>query len=851
MSIGWPEARRRTPVAILIFTFALALPWPSSAQWTAVRSLGQPARTPTGLVFRGDSVVLAVSLVTPEILRVRLARGDRLGRDHSYAVVRPAVPVPRLTIRTGREESSIDTGSLRIVIRQQPFHLEILSRDGTSLDADDHTFGTAFAGSAIRTWKRLRDDEYVYGFGEKNGRLNKRGKQLGGYSYVMWNSDTFAYDASIDPVYASVPFYLVLRQGRAHGIFLDNTFRSSFDVGHTSPGALSFGVDGGELDYYFIDGPTPKDVIQRYTDLTGRMPLPPLWALGYHQCRWSYYPDSQVRFVADNFRQRGIPADAIWLDIHYQDGYKPFTWDRDRFPDPAGLVRDLTAQGFRVVTIVDPHPKKEVGYAPYDSGLAGGHFVTRPDRSVYEAPVWPSQAAREPGSSVFPDFSRPATRDWWGSLYKPLLDLGIAGIWNDMNEPAVFVPPTGTFPLDVRHDNEGQPTDHRQIHNVYGQLMSRATYEGLRRLRPNERAFVLTRATFAGGQRYAALWPGDNTSTWSSLADSIAMLAGLGLSGFPFVGTDIGGFAGAPSAELYTRWLQAAVFAPLMRTHTAFGTPPQDPWSYGAVHEAINRRAIELRYELLPHIYSVMRETAVTGVPALRPMFLEFPDDPRTYDLDTQFMFGDALLVAPVVEEAARERSVYLPKGATWFDYWTGERYEGGRDASLEVSLSSIPIFVRGGRAVFQQPTLQHTGQIDDQTELQMILYPGDDARAELYEDDGRSMAYLAGDFAIRRIQWSADLNEARIVLNTTNEGRRLPRRLNTRLALRSDLPPARVSTGVSPLRQLDQKSWADGLAGWRYRAGLVEIRLPRGTVEADVRIDLAQVPAPPALPPQ
>jgi len=638
--------RTRLFVALVL---AVLVPLPGLAQWTAVGTLPRPEPTNDGVLYRGGTVALSVTSVTPEVVRIRLARGKAFGRDHSYAVLPRQGSPARVTVQTGAAESSLQTGALRVVIKQQPFLVEILSRDGTSLDSDDPTFATAYAGSTIRTWKRLRDDEYVFGFGEKNGRLNKRGKKLGGYSYVMWNSDTYAYDGSTDPIYASVPFFMVVRNGRAHGIFLDNTYRSSFDVGHSTAGVLSFGVDGGELNYYFIDGPTPKDVIRRYTELTGRMALPPLWALGYHQCRYSYYPESQVRFIADNFRERHIPADAIWLDIHYQDGYKPFTWDRERFPDPAGMIRDLRAKGFRTVTIVDPHPKKETGYAPYDSGLAGGHFVTSADGSVYEAPVWPSQAERQPGPSVFPDFSRPSTRDWWGGLYKSFLDMGVAGIWNDMNEPAVFVDPVGTFPLTVRHDNEGQPSTHAEIHNVYGQLMTRATYEGLRRLRPNERPFVLTRATFAGGQRYAAVWPGDNISSWSALADGIATLAGLGLSGFPFVGTDIGGFAGVASPELYTRWLQAAVFSPFMRSHTTFGTPPQDPWSYGSALEEINRRSIVLRYQLLPHVYSVMREASVTGIPALRPMFLEFPDDPRTYDLETQFMFGDALLVAPVV----------------------------------------------------------------------------------------------------------------------------------------------------------------------------------------------------------
>src|SRR5205823_13076750 len=236
------------------------------------------------------------------------------------------------------------------------------------------------------------------------------------------------YDGSTDPIYVSVPFYIVLRHGVAFGVFLDNTYRSNFDVGHQSEGVLSFGAEGGALDYYFIYGPDPKKVIERYTALTGRMPLPPLWSLGYHQCRYSYYPEKKVRFIADNFRERRIPADAIWLDIHYQDSYKPFTWDAERFPDPARLVADLGQQGFHLVTIVDAHPKKEAGYEPYDTGIAGDHFVRNVGGSVYEAPVWPARAERNPGPSVFPDFTRAATRTWWGSLYARLLDIGISGI---------------------------------------------------------------------------------------------------------------------------------------------------------------------------------------------------------------------------------------------------------------------------------------------------------------------------------------------------------------------------------------------------------------------------------------
>jgi len=821
---------------VLLLGFCLIAPAVAGAQWASVGDTSRPVRRDNALVFRTAQGVLSVSAVAPEIVRVRFSPGSRVGRDHSYAVLPQRPASQQVWFDVGPRESHVITSALRVTIRHRPLRVAFADTDGNSLDEDDPANGIATSGRTVRVWKRLREDERVYGLGEKTGRLDKRGWKLGGYSYVMWNSDTFAYDASTDPIYASVPFFLVLRNGLAHGIFLDNTFRSSVDIGHTSEGLLAFGADGGELDYYFIQGPSPRDVIARYTSLTGRMPLPPLWSLGNQQSRWSYFPESRVRFVADNFRQRAIPADVLWLDIHHLDQYKPFTWDPERFPDPAGLVRDLRDQGFRTVTIIDPHPKKEPGYLPYDSGLAGGHFVTNPDGSIYEAPVWPSSAPRNPGPSVFPDFSRAATREWWGGLHKPLMDLGVAGIWNDMNEPAVFGTPTGTMPLDVRHDNEGQPSDHREIHNVYGMLMTRATHEGLQRIVPDERPFVLTRATFAGGQRYAALWPGDATSDWSSLRATIPMLAGLGVSGFPFVGADIGGFVGAPSAELYTRWLQLGVFYPLMRTHTSFGTPDQEPWSYGSQHEAVNRRAIELRYELLPHIYTEMQEVSTTGIPAFRPMFLDFPRDPKTYDLDEQFMFGDSLLVAPVVREAAQDREIYLPDG-DWYDFWTGERHRGSAAIRVPVTLQSLPIFVRSGAFVFRQPVVQHTGEMPGQP-LRVVVYPARESSVALYEDDGRTLQYREGGFARRRFTQQRDDTSCTIRVDAA-EGHYRPgeRSLELHIWWTAD-EPSRVSAGSESLTRVSQAELESQISGWTVAGRFVIVKQPDRIEGLTVRIE-------------
>jgi alpha-glucosidase len=704
-----------------------------------------------------------------------------------------------------------------------PCRIAFFDAAGEPLDEDDPVRGMAHAGPEVRVWKRLRDDEVVYGFGEKNGRLDKRGWSLGGYHYTMWNTDTYAYDSSTDPMYVAVPFFIVMRNGRAHGIFLDNAFRSAFDVGREGRSLLSFGAEGGELDYYFIQGPHPKDVVARYTALTGRIPLPPRWALGFHQCRWSYFPESRVRLLASTFREKRVPADVLWLDIDYQRDFKPFTWDRERFPEPGKMIADLRAQGFRVVTIVDPHPTKEPGYPVYDEGIAGGHFVRNPDGSIFEGPVWPSNAARNAGNSVFPDFTRAATREWWGALYREFLDLGVAGIWNDMNEPAVWIRPAGTMSLDVRHDNDGLPTDHREVHNVYGMLMSRATFEGLSRLRPDARPFVLTRSSFAGGQRYAAVWPGDNTADWTALRQSLPTLMGLGLSGFAFVGADIGGFAHDASAELYTRWIQASIFSPFMRAHTEAAAADKEPWSYGARHEAVNRRAIELRYELLPEIYDIMEEASRTGVPAMRSMFLEYPEDRETWSRDDQLFFGPDLLVAPVLREGVVSREVYLPSGE-WFDFWTGAPAAGGRTLRVPVTIDSLPIYVRAGAFVFRQPVVQHTGQMVGQP-LFVHVYPAAASEASFYEDDGETMAYRHGESARRRFAQRRDARSVTVDAGAV-EGAYRPAARDLVFTVVGEEAASRVLVDGQPVARVEPPALAASSSGWTVRDGSVILKV-------------------------
>jgi alpha-glucosidase len=780
-----------------------SVPTPStfSNGWRTVSFPQPPHALPAGVLFKNAGNVLTVTALTADIVRVRFSPTPDFKRDHSYVVLPPGASPDGVTITSVEGETIVTTETLRVTIHHAPFGLTFSDRDGRVIDEDDMSLGTSSAGSRVQTAKRLDDRTAVYGLGEKTGRLNKRGWCLGGSSVAQWATDALHYNAGTDPLYASVPFYVGLREGRAYGIYLDNTHRSFFDIGHQRHGALTFGAEGGELDYYFINGPAPADVLARYAQLSGRTPLPPRWSMGYHQCRWSYYPESRVRKLAADFREKKVPGEVIWLDVHHLDGYAPFTWDHERFPDPKKLLADLRADGFRVVPIVDPHIKVERGHPPYDSGIAGGHFVKTPADKIYEAPVWPSNAGKNPRPSVFPDFTRPATRRWWGSLFAELLDLGAAGIWNDMNEPTVFVPPTKTFPLDLVHDNEGEPASHAALHNVYGMLNSRATHEGLRRLRPDTRPFVLTRATFAGGQRYSALWTGDNASDWAHLQLSIPMLLGLGLSGFTFVGADIGGFSGIASAQLFTRWLQAGIFYPFMRAHTEINTPDQEPWAYGAAHETLNRRAIELRYELLPHLYNVMADSCAAGHPAMRPLFFDFPHDDASTDIDDVFLFGRDLLVAPVLTLDATFRETYLPPG-DWYDFWTGQRLPGGKTHYFQVTLESIPLFIRAGGFVFRQPVVQHTGEMPGQP-LIVCAYPDpqrETSSATFYEDDGETLAHERGIYRRRTFTQHRDGTGLTLECNAAEGSYQpAPRTLILRL-FAPDFSPQSVTLDGRPL---------------------------------------------------
>ncbi|HSZ81013.1 MAG TPA: TIM-barrel domain-containing protein [Polyangia bacterium] len=688
-----------------------------------------------GVTLRTTFGAVAITAVNDDVVRVRAARGDAFPKDFSWAVVEGAnAPRGAVTVTEDGASVVVATAAVRVRVEKNPLRLVFLDAAGDVLSEDARDRPMSLGPAGFRVDKAMPADEHYYGLGDKAGPLDRRDM-----AFTNWNTDAYAWQESTDPLYKSIPFFMGLRKGRAYGLFVDNTWRSWFDFGKTARDAYAFGSEGGDLDYYFIAGPQPKAVLERYADLTGKPPLPPLWSLGFQQCRYSYYPEARVYEIAKTFRDKKIPADVIYLDIDYQKDNRPFTIDAERFPHFEKMIADLGHEGFKVIAITDLHLAQAPGqgYRPYDEGAAGNDFVHAADGSVYVGKVWP-------GASVFPDFTWAPARAWWGTLYDDFVKKGVAGFWNDMNEPSVFWEQR-TMPLDAVHRvDSGGTTTHRAVHNVFGMQNSRATYEGLLKLQGDRRPLVLTRATYAGGQRFAASWTGDNTSTWNHLRISIPMLLNLGLSGYALVGDDIGGFRGSPTPELLTRWLELGAFNPIFRDHTEKGTLDQEPWVGGGEHEVIRRRFIETRYRLLPYIYTLAEETSRTGAPMMRPYWLEHPEAEAFYTNNSAFLFGPDLLVQPKVEETLDPLEVNVPPGV-WYDYWTGERLAGAPPKSVP-ALGELSVLVRGGAIIPHQPLVQSTSETP-RGPLELRVYPGPDCHGALYADDGTTFDYKRGAF--------------------------------------------------------------------------------------------------------
>ena len=763
----------------MVLAAVLLLPSAITAQSPLIHS-------PSGIEATANNLTLRVEALRDDLLRVRLWPAGHPAEDASWAVI----PASRTTrIRVTPESNGFHTASLRVTVSPD-LRLTVTDMAGNVVDQD--ALPSAISSDGLRITRTKTDATHYFGLGDKPGPLDRAGE-----TFVMWNTDSFGFQESTDPIYKSIPFFLEETNGRYLGVFFDNSYRSFFDFGRERTDRATIAAPQGPLDYYLLYGPEPKHVLTSYSWLTGPTPLPPIWALGYQQSRYSYYPQSQVEDIAAHLRADHIPTDVLWLDIDYQYKNRPFTVDPQRFPDFPGLMHKLSAEHFHTVAITDLHIAElpNQNYAPYNSGKAGDHFVKEHGQD-YVGPVWP-------GASVFPDFTRSATRQWWGSLFKDFVHDGVAGFWNDMNEPAVFRYPSKTMPDDVEHRIEGasdegfQPrtATHLEMHNVYGMENSRATHDGLVALTPNLRPFVMTRASYAGGQRYAVTWTGDNSSTWNHLRQTTPQLLNLGLSGFSLSGADVGGFAGSPPPDLLTRWLMLAAFQPIDRDHAAKGTRPHEPWVDGPKQEAIRRRYIEERYRLMPYLYTTAEQTSRDGIPIVRPLFLEFPHataDNHPLDLDAggEFFFGPSLLIAenPSPEEVA-PYEVHLPPGL-WYDYWTGHALDRrtplvSRDLEIRDTvpalqpvmvtpkLDELPIYVRAGSIIPMQPLVQSTDETPAGP-LTLRIYPpaaGEPCAGELYQDDGHTLNFQHDQYLRQHFTCSTGADGSLVINLSSREG--------------------------------------------------------------------------------
>ena len=782
-----------------------------------------------GVRFGAGSATIEVAALAPDLFRVGMFPEGRT-LDYASEAIAKEDWEPVALEMSGEEEIHLSTGSATARISLDPLRVSFSDPSGHVFAADDEDLGmgvvelpgadvfSAPLGNPVQLYKRREEGERYFGCGERTSGLDKTDSYQ-----VFWNVDPPpGHTASFKNIYASVPFVLSMRggeaHGRAYGLLFDNTHRVEFDLAQEREDRVYYGAEGGNVVYYVFCGPTPRDILDRYTELTGRTPMPPLWSLGNQQCRYSYETADELREIARNFRERNIPCDTLYLDIDYMDGYRVFTWDRERFPEPEKLIAELREAGFNLVTIVDPGVKVDENYPVYAEGRKRDLYCKTREGEEYHNVVWP-------GTCAFPDFTNPETREWWGENHRVLLDAGVAGIWCDMNEPSLFVPKQSSMPGEVVHPGGGRPRLHGQIHNAYGSLMARSVREGLLKLRPDERPFVITRAGYAGLQRHALQWTGDNSSWWEHVWMSMPQLMNMGLSGVSWAGVDVGGFFDDCDGELLARFTEFGVFQPFCRNHSMKGTRRQEPWVFGEPYESVCRKMIKLRQRLLPYLYTLFEECHRTGAPILRPLLFEYPEDETTYTTDDEFLLGNGLLVAPITRPGIEHRHVYLPPG-TWSHLWTGERFEGPAHILAHAPLGEPAIYVRANTAIALWPEMNHVGERPADP-LTLLIHPAEGTgESALYEDAGNGFAYEHGEYARRSVICEV-LGGSISVRLSEQEGSFAPERGTVHLELRAvNTRPESVSTNGEE-------------ADWNYEEadGRITVRLAESAGETTVEL--------------
>ena len=700
-----------------------------------------------------NGVILELTVLQDGVFRFRYATRHVFHPDFSYSISEEATHgYNKLEVVETKTEYIVETDEIQVLVDKLTLRVQISDLEGTILNEDELGFhweeNYEYGGNTVKMSKITQGSESFYGMGDKATHSNLKGKRVNN-----WCTDQYAYGKDQEPLYKAIPFYIGLHNEKAYGVFFDNTFRSYFDFAHEKRNVTSFWADGGEMNYYFFYGPEMSEVVKSYTKLTGTPELPPMWAMGYHQSKWSYYPEKNVKDITAKFRKLKIPCDAIYLDIDYMDGFRCFTWDKKKFPDPKRMIGELQEDGFKTVIMIDPGIKIDKDYWVYQEGVKNDYFCKRGDGPFMEGKVWP-------GECNFPDFTNPKVREWWAELYKEFMtELGVHAVWNDMNEPAVMEVPTKTAPLDTRHNFDGHPCSHRKAHNIYGMQMVRATYEGVKKYVYPKRPFVITRAAFAGTQRYSSTWTGDNVATWEHLWIANVQMQRMSLSGYSFVGSDIGGFAEQPNGELFARWVQLGIFHPFCRVHSSGDHGDQEPWSFGKEVTDVVRKFIELRYQLLPYLYSMFYRYVAAGTPMLQSLVLFDQEDVQTHFRTDEFIFGKQILVCPIQEPNAKGRRMYIPRGK-WYNYWTNEIVEGGKEKWVDADMDSMPLFIKEGSIIPKYPIQQFVGELVIKELVLEIYYKLGEERSLIYEDAQDGYDYKKGQYSLRRFKLSGKEKE-------------------------------------------------------------------------------------------
>lgn len=617
----------------------------------------------------------------------------------------------------------------------------------------------------------FQEADMVVGFGETVKGLNKRGSEL-----VAFCADEPEHLPNKKSLYGAHNFFVILGE-RVTGFFIDFPGSIHYDIGFENKDIFNIKIEGVDIDIYQFNGESLKEVTHQFLQIIGESYVPPKWGFGYQQCRWSYETADAIRRIAREMRAAEIPCDTIYLDIDYMERFKDFTTCDDKFPNFESFVKEMREEDFRLIPIIDAGVKIEDGYDVYEEGIKEGHFCLDESGKPFVAAVWP-------GLVHFPDFFRPETRAWFGHKYKMLTDCGIEGFWNDMNEPAIFYTPkrlnafydhvekSKEKPLDIYsffdlmengrglsnspedyqsfyHRVEDQLVRHDCVHNLYGYYMTQSAAEGLERIDANKRFLLFSRASYVGMHRYGGIWMGDNQSWWEHIELSMKLLPAINMCGFMYTGPDTGGFQSDASSELMTRWMQFSIFTPLLRNHAALGSRDQEPFAFEASTRQTLKKMIELRYALIPYLYSAYMKAVRERLPYAENLLMDY-EGARVKEIEDQLLIGEALMIAPIYKQNRRGRMVHLPEAML---LWTSkgplvETLEviGAGDYYAPISLEEVPLFIRPDKGILLGDVAQTVNQIN-KTELTYLGFLVDKIKDEFYDDDGCSKAYQENQF--------------------------------------------------------------------------------------------------------